>query len=231
MAEIVDIGHEVDLSEYDSTATDSGDLSQAGGAALASTSGGLSVVVDDANIIYGQKDFVRLSGTSYRVRVYLDPNGFSMSDGDHLIVCQLNNSGDYRMRIGLSLSGASYQVRAQVYDDGGSSDTVGPVTISDAEHYIEVLVTYASGADAEDGVITLWVDGGQEDTDTTVDLFTRLQPDGVQLGALNFIVGTPTGTLYLDELVVRDDNSEIGAVSVGGIPIGAIAIHHRRQRA
>ncbi len=119
-----------------------------------------------------------------------------------------------------------------LYDDNLSSQTLGPYDISDAEHYVEVLVTYASGPSANDGVMTLWVDGSQQGTDTTLDLYNTTKPNEARLGAVVGIDSGTSGTFYLDEFVLRDDDTEIGPVSGGGVPIGAIAMGgYRRRRA
>ena len=51
----------------------------------------------------------------------------------------------------LLYDGSSYEVRARVYNDNASSNWTNRYDITDAEHYVEVLVTYASGATANDG--------------------------------------------------------------------------------
>ena len=64
-----------DLTEYTSTVIDGGDLSVTTAAALAGTSHGLQVVIDDSTAIYGQKDFS--ASALIRFRFYIDPNSLS----------------------------------------------------------------------------------------------------------------------------------------------------------
>ncbi|NIV35550.1 MAG: hypothetical protein GWN58_40680, partial [Anaerolineae bacterium] len=56
--------------------------------------------------------------------------------------------------------------------------------LSDAEHYIEVLVQYADDADAENGYATMWIDGVEQGSISSLDLSTKSQPDEARLGAI-----------------------------------------------
>lgn len=213
MAEIFNIRHEADLSEYTSTVTDSGDLSQAVAAALAGTSGGLQCVIDDTTQIYGRRDFTQFSAHNYRFRFYIDPNGLSMSDGDDIWVAGAFEGGAYRCRVKLTYDGANYEISIQLRDDGGSGHGSADYDITDEPHYIEVSVTQATNDSSSDATAALYVDGALQETVSGVDLFDLGYPDSARLGATAF-GGTPTGTFYLDEFVLRDDNNEIGAVPV-----------------
>ena len=79
------IDHEAgDLSEYDSTVTDGGDLSAHADAAYEG-SYGLRAVIDDTNTLYANKTF---DGKSrLRVGFYFDPNGLTMDASDEFLIC------------------------------------------------------------------------------------------------------------------------------------------------
>jgi len=215
LAEIFDITHETgDLSQYDSTVTDGGKLSVAGGAALIG-SYGLQAVIDDTTSKYGQMDFTLFTSTTYRFRIYLDPNGLTMSSGDVFTVCTIFNSSSPRARIQLYYSGGNYQIRLLVRNDAAGNDISSYYVITDASHYIEVLIEYASSDVASDGQGTLWIDGSQKEVVSGIDLYDLSKPDRARLGAVADLDSGTSGTLYLDDFVLRDDSTEIGA---GGGP-------------
>jgi hypothetical protein len=213
MAEIFNIQHETDLSEYDSTITDGGDLSQSGAAALAGTSGGMSVLIDDTTAIYGSKDFTTITSTKYRFRFYIDPNSLAgLSSGNYVTVSSIRSSaGDCSLIFVKYDSGESkYYCYVRYRDDGGTWYNTSNALFTDAAHYIEALVEYASSDVASDGIVTLWVDGSQEAQDTGIDIYDLAKPDEGRLGAYQVSAGV-SGTLYLDEFVFRDDDTEIGS--------------------
>jgi hypothetical protein len=212
MAELFNVGHETgDLSEYDSTVVDGGDLSAAGGAALAGTSYGLQVVVDDTTAIYGEMDFS--PPASYlRFRFYVDPNGFTVNDSQYAVLAR---PIPYNMvEVVLSHSGAAYWIAFNLYDDSGSYLGTEFVEVTDDAHYVEVLITRGAGS----GAYQAWVDGVEAFEETDVDNDSRFDSlSGLVIGAVSFL-GTPSGTYYLDEFVARNDNTEIGPVA-GGVTV------------
>jgi len=230
LGEVFNIRHETDLSEYDSTVVDGGDLSQDAAAALGGTSGGLKCVLDDTNVIYGHKDFVQLAGTAYRYRFYVDPNGLTMANWDNFMLCALRDGGSTRSDVFLQRDNAShYEIAAFVLDDTSTWQSTSYYDVTDAEHYVEILVQYASSDIASDGSLTLWIDGAQQEQVGSLDIYDVSQPQDADLGAVFGIDAGTSGTFYLDELVLRDDNTEIGPYSAGGGAIAPQAMILRRQ--
>ena len=216
MTTIIDIDLESDLSEFTSTVTDGGDLSWSADAALAGSSGGMACLIDDTTAIYGEYNLgtSNTSGIS-RFRVYFDPNSSSPSGAFVLIVQAIRSDTDNLLWLRYSNSGANYDLYLTLYLDGGS-ETIGYTTVTDAPHYIEILFTRASTNVSADGTCAWWVDGTQigttrDDLDN-YDQFVNF--DAIRLGAISGLASA-SGTFYLDELVVNDDGSEIGAVSAG----------------
>jgi hypothetical protein len=216
MAEIFNIQLETDLSEFDSTVTDGGDLSQAVAAALAASSGGLSCLIDDTNSIYGQKNFTELTSVAYRFRFYVDPNSLTMAGSDDFQICRILNSSNGRCQAWLRYDGSSYEIRARVIDDSLTWNATSNYDISDAEHYVEIQVQYATSDVASDGTLTLWIDGAQQELITGLDIYDISKPDNARLGAVSDIDAGTSGTLYLDEFVFRDDTTVIGPVAYAG---------------
>lgn len=213
MAEIVNIKHESDLSEYTTTQTGGGDLSQ-GTPGLAGTVGRMEALINDTGAIHGEKTFTQLTSDSFRWRLYLDPNSLSMNSGNEFIICTLDEGGSGRAAILLSYDGADYQIRARLKDDGGSYRYTSKYTVSDAEHYIETLCTKAANASSNDAILRLWIDGSQQESRENIDWYNQSLPDSIQLGATSGLDAGTSGTFYLDELILRDDTTEIGAVPV-----------------
>ena len=99
-------------------------------------------------------------------------------------------------------------------DDSGATRYSGYYAITDAEHRVEVLVRSASGPDVADGLAALFVDGIQVTQIVSLDLYELgKRPDNLLLGAVWGVDAGTLGTLYLDELVVREGESEIGPIS------------------
>ena len=223
MTELFNITHATgDLSQYDSTAEDSGDLSAHADAALASTSYGLKCIIDDSTAIYGHVNQADPGTGKLRLRFYIDPNALTMSDGDSFVICQIGLSGSPWLLIEtyLKKSGANYQIYLDFYDDAGwdSSDSV---VISDAPHYVELNIVQGVS-----GSYQWWVDGADQDTKSSIDnqdAFGLLSY--VRFGALAGIDAGTSGTLYLDELKANDDGTEIGAISSG-----IIVFRRRREK-
>jgi len=211
MSQIFNVTHETgDLSQYTTTATDGGDLSVTAAAALAGAFG-LSVLIDDTIAIYGGMSFTTLTSGVYRTRFYIDPNGLTMATNDEFLPLVITTSGGTsRALVALNWDGSAYRIRAGVRIDAGTFTYTSYYTISDGPHWIEALWQYATTADANNGVMTLWIDGVQQQTITTLDLFTLTQPGYAVLGASSGLDSGTSGTFYLDEWILRNDAVPIG---------------------
>jgi len=216
MTELFNIGLETDLSEFDTTATDGGDLAQSGAAALAGTAGGMSCLIDDTNQIYGEKTFS--SVTRFRCRFYIDINSLTMADGDVFNIAKEISSSKIALRLKYTTA-SGYQINIQCDLDSGT-DVTGDYDISDAEHYIEFDWAAASSPGANDGFLSLYLDGSLQETLSSLDNDT-VTIDRMAFGAFGVDSGT-SGTLYLDEMVANDDGSEIGASGLSQDAAGTI---------
>lgn len=216
----VDIDHEVgDLTEYTATVTDSGDLSAAGGAALAGTGYGLSALIDDTTSIYATAEFSSITSNLVRFRFYYDPNSFTASSTNYwgIFGARVTTTGSYLVFVRVSKSGANYYLGACIYKDD-SSYSFQDALITDAPHYIEIYATRAATNVSADGGLSWTIDGAAQPAITGIDNYDRWAGLAtVRLGAgvvLTIPAGT-AGTIYLDELIVNDDGSEIGPVTSG----------------
>lgn len=188
-----------------------GDLSVETTAKLHGTYG-LSCLVDDATDMY-VKDETPADETTYRVRFYIDPNGFSMTNGQSFVILQTYGSGFANsIQIKLQYTDATgYNILANAFKDDDDTTTVWKNGVSDAPHCVEVYWKAATGAGQNDGYIEIFIDGVSEGSEDTVDNDTR-KVDTVKFGAM-FKVGS--GTFFLDDFASNDDGGEIGVISEG----------------
>jgi len=210
MAKLFEIRLEDDLSEFDDTETGSGRLRQAAVAGLAGTRGGMQVDVEDTTALYGQVDSAAPGSNRMRARVYIDPNGISMSNGAYLHF--LSNNGASCLGLYLRYETATgYYIRAYGVDDEDVYDKyVDSSAVSDGSHYVEAYVQRESAAGEGDGVLRLWVDGTLQGAVTTVDNYTVFGSVTGWLLGVGDVSGTVLGSFFLDELEVHDQNAEIG---------------------
>lgn len=220
MVELVNVGHEgtpCSLGGYDDTETDGGDMSAHTDAGLAGTSCGMKLVINDANIMFGRCD-ITVSTSDVRYRFYIDPNSVSMDTDEYTTVVHFGASGDpWHFAIcTLHYDGSNYEIDAEAFEDGGATPGTARYDITNAQHYVEVHIQRASGALANDGTLDLWIDGIHKQQVTGIDNYDVFPLcENVRMGAHLYYSDTITGTIYLDQLIVNDDGSEIGPL-VGG---------------
>jgi hypothetical protein len=129
-----------------------------------------------------------------------------MASGDaHIILRGFHGSSTVALRLEFSFSGGAYRVRAGLVNDGSTWNDTNWVPISDAPHAIELDWRAATGAGANDGGLTLWIDGAQQADLTGVDNDTR-RIDRVRLGALAGIDAGTRGAYFFDAFDSRRQN-------------------------
>lgn len=214
MATLWDIDHETgDLSQYDSTVTDGGDLSVEAAAALAGTSWGLQCQVDDANDIYGQIASLDPGTGKFRFRFYIDPNSLSMPNNDMFHVSlQYTNIAPWLLCIvSFWRTAGVYVISFFPYDDAGPLASHTEI-LSDAEHYIEMYIEKETFDGGNDGRVRCWLDGVLKKDYVNVENFKVFQNMSVlRFGSVVAMKTTTSGSFYLDQLKANDDGSEIGA--------------------
>lgn len=227
MAVVVAVDHETgDFSQYDSVTNPDSDLSISSGAALAGTAYGMAVLIDDATAIYGRKNTAVSGVTEITSRFYVDPNGVDLYSTTTVELLRLGRTASPWQFARVEMhDNPAYEVRLVVTDDGGSTSATSYYSFSDASHYVEMWFTKAASASSNDGVARLYIDGVLQETLSGLDLFNNFQIDYESLGAVNVGSASSSGTYYLDELVVRNDDVLPGP----GMRIPAI-VHHLRQQ-
>lgn len=212
---LFNIQHETaDLSEYDATVTDGGNLSVTADAALRGSNFGLSCLIDSTGAIHGEKD-ISTPVDALQLRFYVDPNTLTMTDLDTLNILGLRTVGGAVAQIlfmQLRINSGNYQIRTRTFNDAGTGVNGTYKTITDAEHWVEVELKRAATNVSSDGTVKIWVDGVLESTTSSIDNFDLWAfINAVRLGVVNNSPAGTSGTFYLDELVVRGDNQQIGA--------------------
>ncbi|HZM25447.1 MAG TPA: S8 family peptidase [Anaerolineales bacterium] len=189
------------LLSWTSSKTDSGDLSVSASAALIG-SNGLRAVLDDNVVIYVIDD-TPVTEPRYGARFYFDPNSIPMGSGDnHYIFYGYSGTSTVVMRVQFRFSSGSYQLRAALRNDASTWTNTTWFTVSDAPHPIEIDWRAATAAGANNGALTLWIDGTQRANLTGVDNDTR-RIDRVRLGAVAGIDTRTRGTYYFDAFESR----------------------------
>jgi hypothetical protein len=198
-----------DFSAWSWSETDGGDLSVSADAALVG-SNGLQAVIDDNNAIFLTDDLADQEA-QYRARFYFDPNSIGMATGDaHTLMVGMQSPWTWVMRVSLGGYNGKYYLIAGLVDDSGVWTDSAWYLIGDTGHYVEVDWRAASGPGANDGGMTLWVDGEERVALSGVDNDTR-RIGRARLGAVSSIDSGTRGTYYFDEFESRQ-TSYIGPV-------------------
>ncbi|HXQ33446.1 MAG TPA: hypothetical protein VN843_05440, partial [Anaerolineales bacterium] len=189
------------FSAWTANSNDAGDLSVSAAAALVESQG-MQALIDDVNSIYVTDDTPNAE-PRYRARFYFDPNSILMANGDaHIIFKAFAGTSTEVLKVDFRQSSGTYQIRVAVGDDGTAYINSNWFTISDAPHFVEIDWRAATSAGANNGGLTLWIDGSQQQDLTGIDNDTR-RVDRARLGALSSIdVGT-SGTYFFDAFESR----------------------------
>jgi len=188
------------FAAWTGNSNDGGDLSSNPLAALVGGLG-LQAVVDDANSLYVADDRPNAE-LRYRARFHFDPNSMVMGNGEAFNIFNgFVGTNTAVMRVEFAISSNTYVVRGSVLNDSGAWVSTNWFPISDAPHAIEVDWR-AKTAAANNGGLTLWIDGTQKFDLTAVDNDTR-RIDRVRLGAVTGIDTGTSGIFFLDAFESR----------------------------
>lgn len=208
---------EGNFSDFDSTSVSNGYPQVTAGAALAGSNYGIAFNAGEAGFQGAQIDLDPTGRTTYRLRLYLDPNSISQSSGDGGQITRLHCDGTVSstyqiINITLDHDGTNKEIVYRTYDDAGSYYKPTNLDISDQPHFIEYQVIRATGSGTNDGEVHGWMDGelywSKTDLDN-YDLFASIDYIDLRFSR----VGTPTGVFYLDEFVFNDTGDPIGPVA------------------
>jgi hypothetical protein len=163
---------------------------------------GLQALINNNNPIYVVDD-LPTAEPRYRARFYFDPNSIPMGRNDaYFIFNGLTSAGTAVLQLEFGFSKSGYQLRGRLLNNSTTFTNTAWFTISDAPHFIEMDWRASTAAGANNGGLTLWIDGDQKANSTTVDNDTR-RIESVQLGAVSGIDNHTRGTTYFDAFESR----------------------------
>ncbi len=158
-------------------------------------------MINDENSLYLADDRPNAE-TRYRARFYFDPNSISMATGDaYNIFNGFVGTNTAVMRVEFGRSSSTYVMRGSVLDDSSTWVRTNWFPITDTPHYIEIEWR-AKSSGANNGGITVWLDGTQQVDLTGIDNDTR-RIDRVRLGAVTGIDPGTDGIFFLDAFESR----------------------------
>jgi RHS repeat-associated protein len=158
----------------------------------------------------------------YRARFYFHPNSISMTSGNaHYIFVGRNTASLEVLRVEFRYYNSAYQIRTNIRNDSTGYSNSSWYTMSNAWHVIEIDWKASSAAGANNGYITLWIDGAQQGSVTGIDNDTR-RVDEARLGPLSGIDTSTRGTEYFDAFESRRD-TYIGPVALANFTASPIS--------
>jgi hypothetical protein len=184
------------MAAWTASTTDNGSLTVSASAAL-NGSYGLQGVINDNNAIYVTDD-APASETHYRASFLFDPNSIVMANSNaHYIFYGYTGTSTVVLRLELLYSSGTYNLRGSVSDNSTTFTNTNSFVVSDAPHKIELDWRAASASGANDGRLTIWMDGVQQVSLTNINNNLR-RIDRVRLGPVAGIDTGTRGTYYFD---------------------------------
>jgi serine protease len=185
------------FGRWSATSTlDGGDLSVNTAAALVGTRG-MKILIDDTRALYVTDDSPNAEAR-YRARFKFDPNSLVMANnGAHYLFYGYQGASTLITRLEFRFSNGAYQLRGAVRRDNNTWQTSSWNTISDAPHSIELDWRAATTGGANNGSLTLWIDGTQKGVLSGVDNDTH-RVDRIRLGAIAGLDAGTSGSYYFD---------------------------------
>lgn len=230
MAELFNIRNESDTSEWTSLVQTGGTIVQSVGSALASTSGGIELQrpTGSTSLQYLAKSFTALSGkTDFRIRWYWGRNTLTMvnTESHNFLELYSATSATARLRLPILFNTTpKFRLQLSIRNDAGTETSGTLMVIGETwPEFVEIHVQRATnGTGANDGFAKIYFAGSAtpEVEITGVDIFDFFDFNEIRIGHATGVDSGTTGTMYLDEVVARDDATVIGAaVSLPDTPI------------
>ena len=202
------------LGAWSGAVTDGGRVSVSNNAAMAGTSFGMEVFVDNQTDKY-VFDETPVDEPRYRVRFYLDTNGYLPGpvnqDRRARVLLGFDTSPTVSrsltvVLIRLGASGGQYLMFFRARRNDGTFADSPFLPISDGPHVIEVDWQRASTPAGTDGQVRIWIDGTASEGAPTAVISNiangNQSLDRTWMGTINIKAGA-SGTLYFDEFESR----------------------------
>lgn len=211
MSTLFEFHFAADLSEF--TSTSGAGITQAAGAGLAGTTGGVSITFSGTTAQYGYKTISVPASGKLRFRWYIDPNSITIpASASFVTCCAYANGGTPNILCGAHLI-QGFAMRGFIFNDANAyTATASDYAITDAPHYAELYLQRATGSAASDGSCAFYIDGTLKDTITGIDNYDAWSGiTDLRGGAVSSIDSGTSGTFYFDEFKANDDGGAIGA--------------------
>jgi len=141
--------------------------------------------------------------SSFRARFYFNPNTLKIAKNDLLtLFAAYNTSGYTTITVQIRYSGNAFQLRAGVMGDRSRWSYTGWTTISRAWHPIELSWNASTAPGANNGSLTLWLEGARIASLTAIDN-DQQNVDKVSLGVMAGMDNTTQGIYFFDDYVSR----------------------------
>jgi hypothetical protein len=203
------------FSAWSGAVTDGGNVSVSANAAMAGTAFGMEVFVNNQTDKY-VFDETPVDEPRYRVRFYLDTNGYlpglANEDRRARVLLGFDTSPTVTrsltvvlIRLGATGSGQYLMFFRARRNDGTFADSAF-LPVSDGVHVIEVDWQRATTPAGTDGQVRIWIDGGASEGPPTAVISNiangNAGVDRTWMGTIN-IKPNASGTLYFDEFESR----------------------------
>ena len=208
-----DITHESnDLTEYDQTTTDSGNMSVSDTAALNGTNYGMLVTLTGTtNKKYGERRLNFWNNeTDFRVQFSFDPNTCTLAATQPQVLRIYDAAAHQVMAVTVDYS-TNYRARIETMNDALTINYGTLYSMSDAPHYIEVQLHRSSADGVSDAYGKLWIDGILKYTTPTFIGYTLFgNMNRMWFGLTGSAGAGQTGDFYCDELSGNRTGTQIG---------------------
>jgi len=207
---------EGDFTDFTST-TNETDMAVNGTAAMVGSYGLVATQDGNQNATYGQTDFSHSSNV-LRCRFYFNTDNLTMASGSNYVFFLIRQDGTeggtYAIfYVELSENSGDYRVRLIAGTDAASTVSNGYHTFSTSSgnHYLEFVAYRETTDTAADGYIEWGVDGSAMPDITGIDNYAIFQYIyTVRVGPQTGLDAGTTGDTYYDDVIIRDDDTEIG---------------------
>ena len=193
------------LALWSAANADGFDLDASGPAALAGTDVGLQAFVDDTSALFVQDDTPNAENR-YRVRFYLDPNGFDPGESVNKrrvrVFIAFNGSSQRLVTLVLRRLSGAYSLMARVRRDDGTRADTAFFPITNAPHVVEFDWRRSISPVASNGSLALYIDDVLATTLSGID--NDASPvEFARLGVMTVKTAAASGTVLLDQFESR----------------------------
>jgi hypothetical protein len=202
--------NEDDIDDWTSQTDGAHTITRDAAAALGGTSGGIKVAISGTGQGYVRQTFTWSSGDDFGARFYFDSTGLAMGTDDDWKLTRIydTSSSVERLQIIVGYNGTLFFVNASVWVDGDTEERTADYTFDDGEHYFEIYMKRHASA----GSLKLKLDGDLKETISSLAIDTISRPNATRVGIVGGMDSGTSGYFYVDEVVFRDDDTDIGGL-------------------